>query len=270
MVNLTYHISASKNEGFEAGTRKLLLEAGPGQLSVLLWNREQKLIDAAEVFTGIEDWTEDWPRMLQQSALLNFRHLETEIFMNSERFLPVPAIFFEPAEVGNQITTLFGEATGQQFGGDVHPEEGMVIGWEANKEVFELLNGHFEVVQWHSLGSLLLKVGNTTDATGASGCMVVSGELAWFSIWRGGNLLILKAIQANEPENVAYFMLNACKNWGIEPQHISWKVAGFIQLDSPLWLSAERFFPNFEPMEGASNSGEIPAHYLAHFNKYPS
>lgn len=270
MVNLTYHISASKNEGFEAGTRKLLLEAGSAQLSVLLWNKEQELIEAAEVFMGIEDWPEDWPGMLQQSALLNFRHLETEIFMNSERFLPVPAIFFEPAEVANQLTALFGEATGQQFGGDVHADEGMVIGWEGNKEVIDLLTGHFQVVQMHSLGSLLLKIGNVAGATDASGFMVVSGGLAWFSIWRGKNLLVLKAIEANEPENVAYCMLNACKNWGIEPQHISWKVAGFIELDSPLWMATQRFFPLFAPMDGPSLGNEISAHYLAHFNKYPS
>jgi hypothetical protein len=268
MVNLTYNIRPQKNDGFEATTRKLIVEAGAGHLFVLLWNREQERIDSVEGFTNIEDWNIAWPDMLQQSALLNFRHVETEIFINSERFLPTPSILYEPTAVAEQLAILFGEIGGQYDAGDVHPEEGMVIGWQGNAALIETLSSHFQIVQLRSMASLLLKIGRFNGSAEVHGNVIVSGGYCWVSIWRGDNLLLIKAISSRDVDNVAYFLLNACKNWGIQPESIHWQIAGFMETDSPLWLATERFFPNFKPMERQLLGNGFPAHFLAHFSKY--
>ncbi len=268
MVNLSYHIRSSANEGFEANTRKLVIEAGTGHVIVMLWNREQRMVESAEVFTGIQVWPESWGQMVQQSSLLNLRHLETEVFLNSERFLPTPAVLYDPTETDKQISVLFGDEISQSAAADVLMEEGMVIGWQADSEIVETLKGHFQMVQLHPFASLLAKMNNFEDAHENHGVLVVSGHLAWVAVWRKAELLLLRAISANEPDNVAYFLLNACKTWGIEPQKIAWKIGGLVETDSPLWLAAERFYQNFEPMKGSLVKNDIPEHFFGHLTRY--
>ncbi len=265
MVSLTYQIRPTRLEAFEARSKYLLLEAGMGKLSVLLWDKSRSAPEAAEVFSGIASWEEDWEWIRQQSELLGFKGVEAVAFLNYPRFLPVPQVFYKPSDAIIQMEALFGEAAYLHTGGDILPGMDMVIGWQAPKNVFEDLADHFDSVQFRSVATLLVQNGMDLPEDTTTGHLLVSGTLVWLTVWRHKQLLIVKSIMADDGENIAYQLLNICRQWGIEPGNMHWKVSGLVNADSPLWHAVARFFEHFEPQQaGIAFAADIPAHYFAH------
>ena len=271
MVNLSFHKSPAGNEVFEAGTRMLLVEAGPAQLTALLWNLSSKTIDGIEVFSGISNWEADFPIMLQLSQLLNFRELETEVVFNSEWVLPVPAFLYEKDSVQQQLSVLYPETReALYFGGDVLPGQEMIMCWEAPEKWVRILRDHFAMVRFQSIATLLLKVTGLGQNEMQEGLLVIADPWAWVVFRRSGQLLCIRPLPILYPDDVSYFLLNLGKQWGVEPAEISWRVAGMIEPDAPLWQSPYRFFEQFHLWEGEKQSDEIPAHFFAHYLQYLS
>lgn len=269
MVNLTYHVRPSTNDGFEASSKKMLVECGHGYLLALLWDRGQGKVDSLELYHGVHEWPVAWGEILQQSVLLNFRNIETEVLFNGERVLPTPSFLYGPGQMAGQIAALHGRAEGVRQGGDILLDEGMVMAWEAPNEVYETLCSHFQVVQFRSLASLLVSIGRKPGGTDNRGLMVVSGPLAWFCIWKAETLLLVRSIATKEPEDAAYFMLNATQCWGLEPGEVYWQVGGFLEPGSPLWAATERFFPHFLPIESCLPGNQpMPGYNIGHLAQY--
>ncbi|MCU0387491.1 MAG: DUF3822 family protein [Chitinophagaceae bacterium] len=271
MVSLIFQKSPAKNEVFEANSRKLLVEAGGTQLSVLLWNCDAKRIDGIEVFNGVTDWDSDFSVMLQQSQLLQLRELETEVFVNSERFLPLPAFLYEKEAAKDQLSTLFSDPPDIQFtGADVLPQEEMILCWEAPQNLIQLLQEHFLVVRCKSMATLLIQLMNAIGPEVNKGMILISESMAWVCLGRSGQLLCVKNVQVQHPEDLSYFLLNLTNQWGIESSRIHWNVSGMLDKDSPLLQSPYRFFENYSLWEGESYSHDIPGHFFSHYAHYLS
>lgn len=269
MVSLTYHIRSAEKNAFEADSKSLLIEAGNGNLSILLWDKTRAVPEAAEVFSGILDCTDQWQEVMQQSELLGYRSLDTIIFLNYPRFLPVPTIFYKPQEALLQMEAIFGEDHFLHTGGDILRELDMVIGWQVPKDSFECMADHFDAVQFKSIATLMLETGPVMKGESHEGHILVSGQHVWIAVWRNGQLLIIKSIPAGDSDNIAYQMLNICEQWGIDKEKIYWRVTGMVQQDSPMWAAAERFFLNVVPENTTGVFGtDIPPHFFAHQIQY--
>lgn len=265
MVALTYHIRPVGNEAFEANSRCLLIEAGGGTLSILLWDKTRATPEAAEVFSGITSWTGDWELMKQQSELLGYRSLETVVFLNFRRFLPIPAVFYQPSDAEIQLNAFFGEEAYLHTGGDILPDLDMVLAWQVPKDIIECLSADFDKIQFKSIASLVLQNGLVLKNDLVEGHLLVSGKWVWLAVWRNGELLIIKNYPAAEPDNLTYQMLNICRQWGIGVEKIQWKVGGMVNQNSQLWYAAGRFFENFNPDDAGVIFGpDVPSHYFAH------
>jgi hypothetical protein len=269
MVTLSYHIRTSGNEAFDAQTRCLLVEAGNANLTILLWDKVLQKPAALELFTNITDWNDQWEHMLQQSELLNYKSIEATVLFNTFRCMPIPNVFFDAGSAKAQMKAVFGEKGQIYDGADVFAEQNMVVSWQVPLEIYRKITGHFLVVKTQSLGAALIQSGWNAEAKSPYGKLVVTGENAWLVLWRAKQLLLLKAISILNPDDLAYEMLNACKQWGIENSQVYWEVSGMVNMDAPLWQSPDRFFEHFEPADGGDAIGpEIPGHFFAHLVNY--
>jgi hypothetical protein len=242
-----------------------LLEAGSSYLTILLWDRIAGQADAIEHFTGIVDWEEDWELMLQQSALLNYKGLGVTLLVNTARCMPMPQVFFNQVNAKDQLAALFGE-TGNFYGAaDVLDNHDMVICWEVSPEIYRCISNHFMVIQAQSLGAAMVQSGWNQNAVGPYGVFLVTHENAVITAWRGQQFLILKTISIDVPDDLAYQLLNICKQWGIENNKMYWEVSGIVSTDSPRWQIPSQFFDNFNLANtGTAISPEIPEQYFAH------
>lgn len=269
MVTLIYHKRLDGTDVFEAGTRRLIVEAGEQQVMALLWNSMTKAVDGIEIFSGIQNWDSDFSYMLHQSQLLNLRDLQTEVFLNTERMIPVPSALFQRESSSAQLSVLFPPPTQITYSGaDVLFDSGMVICWEAPHPCVEILMGHFKMVRIQSLASLLVETITREEKKDSGGLIVIAPPWVWVLFYRSGELLNIQTVAMHHPENLSYHMLNLCKQWGVEPSETCWRVGGMLELNSPVWQATERFFEQVSVWNAQAGGGEVPGHFFAHYAQF--
>jgi len=273
MTTLSFNIRSPFTEAFEAETKMLVLECNLHSCTVLLWNKERKEPEAVEVFTDILDWEKDWDSLVRQSSILAYRHLQTIVFYGFHRFLPVPASLFSPATANLQLKAIAGEAQGWHYGADVLVDQSMVMYWEAPMALNKIFSSYFKQWQANSLATLLvtlrLYLSQTATVSKATGLFLISGKEIWIALWKNDTLLIIQRFKGNEPATISYQMLNACHQWGLLPEQISWYGYGMMDTAAPLWLSVDNFFGSVEPANAGIPFGKgTPPHYFAHLIQY--
>jgi hypothetical protein len=199
------------------------------------------------------------------------RDLETEVFLNTERILPVPAILFEREFARQQLSILFPDVREDlYFGGDVISAQDMVMSWEAPNIWVEMLRNHFKILRCQSLASMLVQSATYVGKEIPEGMLVIAEPWAWIVFGRSGKLLHIKALPMNYPDDISYNLLSLGKHWGAEPSQTVWKVSGLLEKDSTLWKSPDRFFEKLHLWESAGQADDIPGHFFAHYLHYLS
>ncbi len=268
MAVLSFNIRPSQSEIFEGSTKALLLEAGPAQCIILLWNKENQRPEAIEVFTAIKDWELDWDVLMAQSHLLGYKHLQTLVTYAFDRFLPVPMALYDTTEATKQMEAMMGTIVRWHDGADLLEEEGMVVYWEAPSFLQRKFAVHFK--QWQAKNMATLLIENHTKAvasleTEQEGLFLVSGPIVWIALWQNKQLLIIKAIPLSNGEAIAYEMMNACRIFNIDVQSVYWTGYGMAGADADLWQVLKKLFLHVEPasLPFTWNAEAVP-HYFAH------
>jgi len=263
MVSKSFDINTTSLQPFESTSKRLLIEVSPELVSVVLWDSQKRAPEAAEIFTGPHGNTEDWESMLQQSRLLGFSDLETQVIIAYPDMLPIPASLYEQHSAKVQLELFFGEKPGLFTRGDVLDKEEMVIAWQMPANGYEFLGKHLKFFQVKHIVSQLIS-SKEPDAL-ASGQIVIYGNMCWVLLWLEGKLQIAKSIAFTVPDDLSWHLLNLCRQFEVAPTSVAWKVSGMAEGNSPLWQAITRFIDPVETMDAKVHvPEELPGHYFAH------
>lgn len=264
MVSKSLDINTGHLLPFEPNTRCLLLELSADTLSVILWDKQRQLPEAVEMFAGCSSDDEDWAQMLQQSRLLNFTELETQLVHTFPRMIPTPSNLYQSQAIAGHMQMMFGKGQHQWFtSGDVLGEQQMVLAWQMPAVWRQRLTMHFSVLQSSHLVSALLK--QATPAQGAHGHLVIYASMAWVVLRQNTQLLVATSVDIQPVENMVYDLLNICQQFQIAPDKVLWNVSGMVTRNSNLWQIIDRYFGEMQWMPSAvATPQELPSHYFAH------
>ncbi len=267
MVSKSFDINSSQLQPFDPGTRSLLLEVSPATVSVILWNKEKNQPEALEVFSGNFINDSEWEQLQPQSSLLSYRNLETEIVHAFEYMVPMPAQLYSPETATEQIQLFFGQRAGMHLGADILNSQSMILAWQLPAGLYQCFADQFSVFRVKHVGTCLLQ--NAPNINGLLGRIVVYGSRCWVSLWKNGQLQIIKQIQTTQPDDLSWQLLNICKQFDLAPSSVNWELSGMAEESSPMWHAVTRYFEPVLPMEaGVELPAELPGHYFAHL--YPS
>jgi hypothetical protein len=267
MLSKSFDINTGQLQPFEPGTRSLLLEISPAAVSVIFWNKEKNAPEAIEVFAGRFNNAADWELITQQSTLLGLTELETDVIHAYENMLPMPAHLYSPDQAKAQLELFFGPKPGMHTSADLLPIAQMALAWQLPEDLYVAITAYFKILRVRHVGSCLLK--NAVEAGKTVGKMVVYGTHCWVSLWGNGALLIIKSVAVSQADDLSWHLLNACRQFGLQPEEVSWEIAGMAEENSPLWAAVTRFF---EPVQAMAPRvelpEELPGHYFAHLYQY--
>jgi len=267
MLSKSFDINTASLPPFESGTHSLLLEISPAAVSVIFWNKEKNAPEAVEVFAGSFNNAADWELITQQSTLLGLRQLETDVIHAFENMLPIPLHVYTPEQGKAQLELFFGAKPGMHTSADLLPINEMVLAWQMPQDLHAAIASYFQVYRVKHVGSCLLK--NAVEAGKTVGKIVVYGSQCWMSLWGNGSLLIIKSVAISQADDLSWHLLNTCKQFGLEPNEVSWEIGGMAEESSPLWTAVTRFFDPVRAMASPVElPAEIPAHYFAHLYQY--
>jgi hypothetical protein len=269
MVTRTLYLNEAGMSPFESGTHRLCVEIGSSAVLAVLWNRDARRAVAVERFAGISN-PDDWYHLVQQSILLGYKQLQTEVILNFERAAPLPAPVYTPELARQHLTLLFAEPmVPHHTGADLLANEQMAMAWQLPLAWYQTLSVHFSMVRFCHLAGLLVAVSAKQPLT--SGTLVVFDHYAWVALFHQDALLYCRAVAFQRPEDLIYHLLNACQQFRLNATTTRWQVAGLTVASSMLWEGLAKYFeavlPWVPPFETSANPlpAEQPTELLGHY-----
>ena len=190
----------------------------------------------------------------------------------------VPEVYFDET-LNNDYVSL---AHGTFNRGVVFSEK---VPWWDIYNVYSLPNKIHKLFQykfpeakvWHG-HSLLLKSSKKFSAqeNAQSVKLIFYGERMILSVWKKGQLLLLRSVDYSGVEDVLWNLFNCCQQLGINTKEVNVQVGGFIQNNSPIYEALQKYYAKvvFEDTAGSISNihllDEYPIHYFSSFLKMAS
>lgn len=178
----------------------------------------------------------------------------------------VPSQQYKEGDAGLLLKTLYG------INGTATVISEAIPAWEVYniygvpKELHEWMNKKFHAGHyWHqyTLGIKLMR-------GDAAGHILVDMRAEDFMVIAGANnkLLLAQTFQYSTPEDVLYYLLKICQQFGLSQQDVHLSLSGLIDKQSALFKELYQYFINIEFRQpGWVNSGnEYPAHFFTSLN----
>jgi hypothetical protein len=261
MVSRIINFNTDQIAPFEGQNRLLLLGMAGQSCRLVLWNREAGLPEAIECFQ-MKQWTqENWHMLLNQSALMGFRDVETRVVIGFERGAPVPASVFTPLVASASLEALFGETADQLFtGADIFPENQVAFAWQMPAALHTLVASHFSICAFRHEASAMVE--DRPAQSSALQCIVYD-EYAWVVLHKNGMLQMARPVAARFADDFTYQLLNMCTANEMVPAEVDLHLSGFVEPGSHIVKAVERFFPVHISTPPAGNwPSEVPYHYF--------
>ncbi|HSC52833.1 MAG TPA: DUF3822 family protein [Phnomibacter sp.] len=263
MVAKSIDIGTSALAPFETGSRKLLIEWAPFHVHVLLWNTSDGAIEAIESFSGSIVDEEDWDFVVAQSRLFALRNLETLLVCAAQRMLPVPQTLFHAEQSQAELNLLLGTADWHQPMADLVPEKDMVLAWQVPQTVLTCLQKHFDILTVRHLAGELLK--KPLQAEQPLGQLVLADKQALLLLHTKDGLLFAGMLPVISADDLAYRLLNICKQYDLPAGDTQWLVSGMIEKEAALYQGIEKYLQQITLWPVAIPTGEaVSPHYFAH------
>ncbi len=263
MVAKSIDIGTTALLPYEPASRKLLIEWAPYHLHVLLWNNNTASIEAIESFSGSIADADDWEQVLGQSRLLPLTNVEAWLVCAGPRMLPVPEHLFDAVQSQEELNLLLGEAAWHRHMADLVPQKDMVLAWQMPDLVLGWLQQHFEVLTPRHIAGELLK--KPVMDEGMMGQIVLAEKQALLMLYHQEQLLFLGMLPVINGDDLAYRLLNICRQYNLPAADIIWQVSGMIEKEAALYTGLEKYLQHIDlwPVPFELSEGVSP-HYFAH------
>lgn len=264
MVTLTFQQPPHHNGVFEASSRMLIGIVSEQAATFVLWDVSDNNVDACEIFTGIEDWASDWDQLLQKSALLSWKHLQTRILWDMPRYMPIPAGLFQPASAQEQVALVHGPApVAIHHGADVLGSREMVVYWEVPASLQKIMARHFEYWQASSMASVLAGLVPQLDGVPFTAHVVLTAGCTWLVLANHDKPLWIHRLPGQQAPEIVYALLNACALHGVAHEDVYVFTAGPLEPSSNLYTALHEYFTiaAWPELQGASPAERGQAYF---------
>jgi hypothetical protein len=249
---------------FDPATHKLQLEWSPGHVHLILWGNHMPAPVAIESFGGRLLHTDEWDALATQSRLIHYRDVPLVFYNSGMRAMPIPQSLFDAERNQAELNLLFGPQPQMATIANAITDHDMVWLAQLPQAAKQWVENHFNQVSFvHVAGSLVQK---HEDATAECfGQLLIYDSYAWLLLSRSGKLLYAGSIPILSPDDLAYRVLNTCRQLQVDEPAVHWQLGGMIEKDAPLYEGLSRYLHQLNdwPLQ-YELTNNVPAHYIAH------
>lgn len=263
-----FHIKSEQETPTQAN---LLIRCGEQHLCFAVCNSSGHVLHEL-VYAQSAQWdAEDLNAWLQDHPLLQQSFYHTLVTWDHSAALLVPAKFYRMEEARELLLQLHGP----QPLADVVSEQ--VAAWQLYC-VYAVPVYQREWIQHHFPTAVFLHQYSTglksLGATGDAPLLLADFRNGSFSLMvlRQHQLLLSRTWQYQSPEDVIYYLLRTCEEFGLNRTESQLSISGFIDKDSSLYKELYGYFAQITFREAAWQmpQNEYPAHYFTAVNDlYP-
>lgn len=265
MVVKSFDSGVSALLPFDPATHRLLLEWSPLHVHLVLWNQASGQLVALESFAGAATHEDAWDELANHSRLIHYRDVPLQVLNASPRALPVPQEVFDMPRAEKELDLLHGAQPFQSNVANQVTNLHMVWLHQLPEAVHQWLTANFnQVTVTHTIGTWLTLHGHSQH--GAQGKVLIYDNIAWVMLFAYGNLQYAWSVPVHTADDLAYRLLNACRQLQVDAAHMHWQIGGMIEQDAPLYQGLCKYLEHVEgwPLPEVELNSQVPAHYIAH------
>jgi hypothetical protein len=275
MVKPAFTIEASGISDEELLQSRLLVEVNPNSFSYVLLNQRNMSPLVVRYFqlehSKESPLTETLREIMEGDPLLRRPVKETLLVYNFPESSLIPESVFTMDTNREIIDTLHGDL-----------EKGLILTekipwWELfnvyriRPDLHQLLQQTFSAGKYWHYYSLMLKSYKMFDSTENESCIKVifyADKMVTLVI-RDGKPLLVQTFPYQDTKDVAYHLLNCCRQLGLEQEGVRLLVGGLIDRQSALSAELSKYFLriNFEEIDESikvtDELKELPLHYFS-------
>lgn len=251
----------------------LIIEVGYSHIACLVKGSDN-MITAFELYTRSKQETSDFKSLfsgvLANSQLLDKTYADTNLYINNQLAIAVPAARCDTEIVNDYLNIVFAEDEGTvQQVDDVSAEAGLINAFRIQQEWLDVVNRHFKMVKiQHSYTSIIRSV----ITTASDALIKVQFYPAYIItvVMKDGALQFIQSFMYQSTEDVLYYLLSISQQFNLNTSDLTIYASGMIDLRSAMHSQLVKYFKDIV-LEDADKSrlaidmGQHPSHYFTPF-----
>lgn len=263
--------------GNDAGNHRLVVEIGKEHIACLAKSADAATITAFELFRFHADEAADFDALFSSiaaaSKVFGNTYAETEVFLNNEFAVLVPAFKFNKEIAEDYLQIAFGSDSSSSRAYDhIRADNDMMTVYRIPSSVKEVIDQRLRP------STIKHTYSKTVEAVLASSH---TDETLFVQFYH--HHIIVCALQHNQiqlvqtfayeaQDDVLYHLLNTCNQLSFSGKDISLHISGMIDLHSSLYSELVKYFENvytdtIEPSVLSAEANDHPQHYFTPFFK---
>ncbi|HNR17200.1 MAG TPA: DUF3822 family protein [Chitinophagaceae bacterium] len=245
----------------------LSLKFGNGHFSFVITNKA-----GDELYKLAYCKTEEWNSGNLHELLSFFPELKNQFYRiqvcyDFEQSTLVSLTDFRQEESGTMLKALYGVNTESVVITEAIPEWQLYNVYSAPAELRQWLQQHFASALFRHQFSFAFK---QMDGRGNGGSLYVDFRTDDFSVtaMRSSKLLLAQTYVYSTPEDVVYYLLKICSQFGLSQQEAEFHLSGLIDKQSALYKEIYQYFIHVDFREATWNvqGDEYPNHFFTSLN----
>jgi hypothetical protein len=248
------------------GDQHLVVELGSNYIALILGTAGRS--SGFEYYDAEENDLEAFLAYIKShSQLLDKSYSETRLFYNVDECVMVPVGQFNTSVASEFVDVAFGSKAASRINVEnVNVNPGIVNVYRSNENFSDIINSYFRAVTKRHLFSKLVE-----DIS--HDCLKVQfykNEMVVVAI-SNNQLQLARSFEFMSDEDAVYYLLNSCKQTGIDPANTTITATGFIDESSKLAGMLKQYFDTVKFDSTALNTlpqeelSKYPSHYFTGF-----
>jgi hypothetical protein len=267
-LNTSFNI---RSTGIDTATSHLFIEAGPAGISWCILDKDKYFnavvvytlpanADSAEIARSLDD-------MIRNEHLLQQSFGKTDIIWTFPASILVPPAQMEPAANSEILDLVHGDLQAGETRSEFLYRQNLHNVYRVPSEVNACITRYFPLAAQTHQYSLLPEL---TGNPGSQLLAIFYSNSVTAVLRKEGHLQLIRNFPFHIPDDAAWFLLNICEVFELQPDEVELHLAGMIDGDSSLYGGLYKYFLNIrfrdlpENVLYADIIREQPPHYFSH------
>lgn len=257
---------AIQTPGIEMGAASLLVKIGNSGLSYVIADDSGRFTHLF-TYSGAAASPDQLKAVIDSDELLQAEFRRISIVWDFEQALSVPEAYNNAALNTEMVELIYGNAISGRIRSDYVPAQRLHEVYKVPAAFSQALPENWQYLHQTHAYSLLLE---SIPATGAHLQVIFSANQLTAVLSKDGRLQIVQQFGYNSANDAAYYLLNICESFSVNPEEVQLHLGGTIDARSELYDTLHKYFLQLEfdsLPEGTVCSeafSDLPAHYFAH------
>ena len=260
----TFQISPQQTRTLQFDQCRLVIDAGSDHFCFAVQIMDTREFIGLEYYQFKDKQNDDVAQLLQSHSLLQMKYGDVQVYYHGPGGLLIPDLFYREDQVAEWLDVVNGDLRQGLIMLDGVPELKARHVYESIEGMHELIAEKFTDASFSHFNTGWIKKKFKQQSSATEMELVLYPSHIVVALWREGQLLLIRHYDYDTPEDVAWWLLNLTRQWGLDPEQLPVKVSGLLETQSPMYAEILKYFLQVE-----LDARPVAFQYDFAFDNYP-